>query len=163
MYRTGLGYDLHKLVEGRKYVLGGVEIDFPLGFLGHSDGDVLLHAMIDAILGACAKRDIGYHFPDTSPDYKGISSLAMLKDTVAIMKDAGYQVVNIDSVIIAETPKLSPYVPKMIQNVSQVLEVEPDCISIKPKTNENVGEIGAGKAVSSFCTVLLKKTDSNKK
>ena len=162
MYRTGIGYDLHKLVEDRKYVLGGVEVDFPLGFLGYSDGDVLVHAAIDAILGACSQRDIGYHFPETAPEFKGISSLILLARTNEIMAANGYEICNVDSVIIAETPKLSPYIPQMIQNIAEVLEIEPDMVSIKAKTNEGVGFIGAGKAVSSFCSVMLKKLNDNK-
>jgi 2-C-methyl-D-erythritol 2,4-cyclodiphosphate synthase len=159
MYRTGLGYDLHKLVEGRTYVLGGVEIDFPLGFLGYSDGDVLAHAIIDAILGACAKRDIGYHFPESAPEFKGISSIILLEKTRNIMLQTGFEICNLDSVIIAETPKLSPYIPKIVSNISEVLKIDSDRINIKAKTNEGVGYIGEGKAVSSFCTVLLKKVN----
>jgi 2-C-methyl-D-erythritol 2,4-cyclodiphosphate synthase len=158
MYRTGLGYDLHKLVEGREYVLGGVKVDFPFGFLGYSDGDVLVHAIIDAILGACSKRDIGYHFPESAPEYKGISSIELLKETREVMKSSGYEIVNLDSVIIAETPKLSPYIPKIVQNIASTLGVEAEVVSVKAKTNEGVGYIGEGKAASSFCTVLLKKS-----
>ncbi len=160
MYRTGLGYDLHRLVDGKKYVLGGIEIDCPVGFLGFSDGDVLVHAVIDALLGTCGKRDIGYHFPDTSPEYKDISSLTLLQKTMDIL-DGCFEICNIDCVIIAETPKLSPYIPKMILSVAEVLKVEPERISIKAKTNEGVDEIGAGKAVSAFCSAMVKMTGDN--
>ena len=157
MYRTGLGYDLHKLVDGRKYVLGGEEIDFPMGFLGHSDGDVLVHAIIDALLGGCSKRDIGYHFPDSAPEYKDISSMILLEKTKGIMVESGYEICNLDCVIIAESPRLSSYIPKMINNLNEVLGLSSDSVSVKAKTNEGVGEIGEGKAVAVFCSVMLKK------
>ncbi len=158
-YRTGLGYDLHKLVDGRRYVLGGIEIDCAVGFLGYSDGDVLAHAIIDALLGACSKRDIGYHFPESAPEYKDISSMVLLRKTREIMLESGYDICNIDCVIIAEIPKLSPYIPKMITNIAEELNIDPERIGVKAKTNEGVGVIGAGKAVSAFCSVMLKKTD----
>lgn len=161
MYRTGIGYDIHRLVEGRKYVLGGVEIDFPTGFLAYSDGDVLIHAVIDALFGACSKRDIGYHFPESVPEYKNISSMIMLKEANDIIKKEGFGICNIDCVVIAEVPKLSPYIPKMVKNISGVLNIETDCINIKAKTNEGVGDIGAGKAVSAFCSVLVKRPKNN--
>ena len=157
MYRTGIGYDLHRLAEGRTYILGGVEIDFPQGFLGYSDGDVLMHAVIDALFGACSKRDIGYHFPESAPEYKDIYSILLLKETNDIITKEGFGICNIDCVIIAEVPKLSPYIPKMVKNISGILGIETDCINIKAKTNEGVGEIGAGKAVSAYCSVLIKK------
>lgn len=162
MYRTGLGYDIHRLGEGRQYILGGVAVDYPLGFIGYSDGDVLIHAIVDAMLGACSLRDIGYNFPESSPEFKDISSMILLKRTKELMEKSGYGIVNIDSVVIAETPKLSPYIPKMIMNISDALGIGPENMSIKAKTNEGTGDIGAGKAVSVFCTVLLKKTNEIK-
>ena len=151
--RIGIGYDIHRLVRGRKLVLGGVDIPYDKGLMGHSDGDVLLHAIGDAILGASNKRDIGYHFPDTDPKYKNISSLILLKEIMNITK-AG--IINIDSVIVCEKPKLSPYILAMQKNIAETLGISVECISIKAKTNEGMGLIGRGEGIAAYAVICQK-------
>ncbi len=148
--RIGFGYDIHRLVEGRELVLGGAKIPFEKGLLGHSDGDVLCHAIGDAILGASCKGDIGKHFPDTDPKYKGISSLLILKE---IMDITMAKVINVDSVIVCEKPKLFQYIPLMQRNLEFILHTKK--ISIKAKTNERIGTIGKGEAISSYTAILI--------
>lgn len=152
--RIGIGYDIHKLVENRKLILGGVEIPFRLGLLGHSDADVLLHAICDAILGAAAMGDIGRHFPDTDQRYSGISSLTLLKRVKKLVEEK-YSISNIDAVVIAEQPKLAPFIPEMRDNIASALKVEKDQISIKATTHEGLGDIGRGKAMAAKAVVAL--------
>lgn len=152
--KVGIGYDFHRLTKGRPLILGGIEIPFEKGLLGWSDGDVLLHAIGDAILGANGERDIGYHFPDTDPKYKGISSLVLLKETMKITR---CKITNIDSIIICETPKLSPYIPEMRKKIADTLKISSKDLSIKAKTNEKTGIIGEGKGISAYAVVLIEK------
>jgi 2-C-methyl-D-erythritol 2,4-cyclodiphosphate synthase len=153
--RIGTGYDVHKLVEGRKLILGGVEIPYEKGLLGHSDADVILHAIMDALLGAAALGDIGQHFPDTSPDYEGADSLELLHEVGRILADAGYRIENIDSTIIAQKPKLMPYLPLMRQHVAEALGIDLDRVSIKATTEEHLGFTGRGEGISAQAVALL--------
>ena len=153
--RIGLGYDIHRLVEDRKLILGGVEIPYELGLLGHSDADVLIHSIIDAILGSVALRDIGYHFPDTDEKYKNANSLELLKETKKMLLNEGYKIINIDSNIICQKPKLSPYIDEMRKNISQVLELKINQVSIKAKTNEKMDSMGNGLSISTNAIVLV--------
>ncbi len=155
--KTGLGYDIHRLEEGRRLFLGGVEIDFPKGLKGHSDGDCLIHALIDALLGAAGEQDIGQIFPDTDPIYKDIQSTALLKKVVGMINEKDMEILSIDSIIIAEAPKLAPYIPKMKDVLCPILGVRRDDLGIKAKTNEGLGEIGQEVAIASWAQVLLKK------
>ena len=134
MFRIGNGYDVHKFAEDRKLILGGVEIPYEKGLLGHSDADVLTHAIMDAILGALAFGDIGYHFPDTDPRYKGISSILLLKKVVELVKNKGYEISNLDSIVVAQNPKLKPYIDEIKNNLSSALGIEKDRISVKATT-----------------------------
>lgn len=149
MIRVGMGYDVHKLTEGRDLVLGGVTIPWELGLLGHSDADVVVHAIMDAILGAAALRDIGRHFPDTDPQYKGISSILLLKKVGELLKEKGYRIVNLDATIIAQKPKLLPYIDTMIKNVAEALEIGEDQVNIKATTEEGLGFTGTLQGISS--------------
>ena len=149
MIRVGMGYDVHKLTEGRDLVLGGVTIPWELGLLGHSDADVVVHAIMDAILGAAALRDIGRHFPDTDPQYKGISSILLLKKVGELLKEKGYRIVNLDATIIAQNPKLLPYIDTMIKNVAEALEIGEDQVNIKATTEEGLGFTGTLQGISS--------------
>ncbi len=151
--RIGIGYDIHKLVEGRDLILGGVKIPFELGLLGHSDADVLTHAIIDALLGALALRDIGYHFPDTDPKYKNADSIKLLKETKKLIQ--GYEISNIDSNIICQKPKLKDYIEDMRKNIAKALELELNQVSIKAKTNEKQDSVGSSLAISAQSVVLL--------
>jgi 2-C-methyl-D-erythritol 4-phosphate cytidylyltransferase/2-C-methyl-D-erythritol 2,4-cyclodiphosphate synthase len=153
--RIGTGYDLHVLVEGRPLILGGVTIPADRGLAGHSDADVLSHAVTDAVLGAVAKGDIGRHFPDTDPQWKGVSSLVMLRHAVALARESGYVVGNVDAVVIAERPKLAPHVDAIRECLASVLGVEIGCVSVKGKTNEGVGEIGRGEAMAVHAVAVL--------
>ena len=153
--RIGTGYDVHKLVEGRKLILGGVEIPYEKGLLGHSDADVILHAIMDALLGAAALGDIGQHFPDTSPDYEGADSLDLLREVGMILADAGYRIENIDSTIIAQKPKLMPYLSLMRQHVAEALGIDFDRVSIKATTEEHLGFTGRGEGISAQAVALL--------
>ena len=155
--RIGLGYDLHRLAPNRDLILGGVKIDFDLGLLGHSDADVLLHAISDALLGAASLGDIGKHFPDTDPKFKGADSRALLKETYRLVREKGYTILNIDSVILAEKPKMLPHIEKMRENISHDLEIDIDQVSIKATTNEGLGEIGSGEAIAAKAITLLKQ------
>ena len=149
MIRVGMGYDVHKLTEGRDLVLGGVTIPWELGLLGHSDADVVVHAIMDAILGAAALRDIGRHFPDTDPQYKGISSILLLKKVGELLKEKGYRIVTLDATIIAQKPKLLPYIDTMIKNVAEALEIGEDQVNIKATTEEGLGFTGTLQGISS--------------
>jgi len=155
--KVGIGYDVHRLVKGRRLVLGGVEIPFEKGLFGHSDADVLCHSICDAILGALGKGDIGYHFPDSDPKYKDISSLILLKKVSEIMTEANFQVNNLDSVIIAEKPRLLPYIEEMEKNVSRVLKIGREGINIKATTNEGLGGIGQGEGIAAYTIVSLRE------
>ena len=157
MFRVGLGYDIHKLVEDRPLIIGGVEIPYEKGLLGHSDADVLIHAIIDAMLGALALSDIGTHFPDTDPKYKGISSVERLKNVLGLITEKGYVINNIDSNIILQEPKMKPYIPKMVKVLSEVLNIEENQLSIKAKTNEQMDAVGEKKAIEANAVVMLRK------
>ena len=153
--RTGLGYDVHRLVEGRDLWLGGIKIPHTLGLLGHSDADVLIHAICDALLGAANMRDIGYHFPDTSADTLDIDSKILLKKTVALIATKGYKIGNIDATICAERPKINPHVPDMKACLAQVMGIDEDDISIKATTTERLGFTGREEGISAYATVLI--------
>ena len=153
--RVGHGYDVHKLSFGRKLILGGVEIDFEKGLLGHSDADVLVHAIIDSLLGAAALGDIGYLFPDTDDKYKNISSLKLLKKVVEILKAKNYEIINIDSTIIAEAPKIGPYIPKMKDNIAKVCSITSERINIKATTEEKLGFTGRKEGISAHAVSLI--------
>ncbi len=155
--KTGLGYDIHRFEEGRKLFLGGVEIDFPKGLRGHSDGDCLIHAIIDALLGAAGEKDIGQIFPDSDPKYKDIQSTALLREVAGMMKEKDMEVLSIDTIIIAEKPKMAPYIPRMKEILCPILGVGKDDLGIKAKTNEGLGAEGQGAAISSWAQVLVKK------
>ena len=155
--RIGHGYDVHKMIFGRKLVLGGVEIPFGKGLLGHSDADVLLHAIMDAMLGAAALRDIGYHFPDTDPAYRGISSLKLLRKTAEMISEKGFSVGNIDATVVAQSPKLSPYIEEMTKNIAEALETDETNINIKATTEEGLGITGNGEAVAAHAVCLLER------
>ena len=155
MIRIGNGYDVHVLIEGRKLVLGGIEIPHTKGVLGHSDGDVLVHAVMDALLGAAALGDIGQHFPDTDPKYKGISSIALLKEVGALLEAEGYVIENIDATIIAQRPKLAAYRPQMAENIAGALHLELNQVSVKATTEEGLGFTGSGEGISSQAITLL--------
>ncbi|EQB63261.1 MAG: 2-C-methyl-D-erythritol 2,4-cyclodiphosphate synthase [candidate division Zixibacteria bacterium RBG-1] len=157
MLRVGFGYDVHKFTKGRKLILGGVEIPHSRGLLGHSDGDALLHSICDAILGALAQGDIGKHFPDTDKKYKGISSMKLLPDVSKILKQEKAKLVNIDTTIVAEKPKLANYTDKMRKNISRTLKIGLDKISVKATTQNGLGFIGKGEGIASFAIVLLEK------
>ncbi|WP_455949722.1 2-C-methyl-D-erythritol 2,4-cyclodiphosphate synthase [Eubacterium sp.] len=153
--RIGMGYDVHKLVYNRKLILGGVEIEYEKGLLGHSDADVVVHAIMDALLGAAALGDIGKHFPDTDPKYKGISSIELLKHVGKLLKENGYVIGNIDATIICQRPKLAPYREEMVQNVAKALEIETNQVCIKATTEEGLGFTGEEKGISSQAIALL--------
>lgn len=155
--RTGLGYDVHRLVEGRDLWLGGIKIPHTLGLLGHSDADVLIHAICDALLGAANMRDIGYHFPDTSADTLDIDSKILLKKTVALIATKGYKIGNIDATICAERPKINPHVPAMKACLAQVMGIDEDDISIKATTTEHLGFTGREEGISAYAVVLIEK------
>lgn len=155
--RIGFGYDVHQLVENRKLIIGGVDIPYEKGLLGHSDADVLVHAIMDSILGALGLGDIGKHFPDTDPLYKDISSLVLLERVYKTMVDKGYEIGNIDSTVAAQLPKLAPYIEEMRRNVSIVLNTSIDNINIKATTTEHLGFVGRGEGISSYSVSLLKK------
>lgn len=157
MYRIGLGYDIHKLVEGRELIIGGVKITHEKGLLGHSDADVLIHAIIDGMLGALALDDIGTIFPDTDPKYKDVDSTVLLKHVYDLIKSKGYSIVNIDSNIIAQAPKMMPYIPKMKTRLCEMLGIENHQLSIKAKTKENLDSVGQKLAIEANAVVLLEK------
>lgn len=153
--RIGMGYDVHKLVENRDLILGGVKIPYEKGLLGHSDADVLLHAIMDALLGAAALGDIGKHFPDTDPAYKGASSMELLKQVGALIEQKLYVIGNIDATIIAQRPKMAPHIEKMRENVAEALGIEKDQINIKATTEEGLGFTGSGEGISSQAIAAL--------
>ena len=155
MNRIGFGYDLHKLEKGRPLVLGGITIPFDKGLAGHSDADALTHAIIDALLGAAALGNIGQHFPDTDPKYSDANSLELLHETIGMIREAGYTIVNIDANIIAEQPKLAPYLDAMCNAIARSIELDADAVSVKAKTNEGVGPEGRREAISAHAAVLL--------
>ncbi len=151
-----MGYDVHKLVEGRRLIIGGVDIPYEKGLLGHSDADVLLHAIMDSLLGAASLGDIGKHFPDTDDRYKGISSILLLKEVGKLVKLKGFEIENIDSTIIAQRPKMAVHIPTMINNIAEALEVSADRINVKATTEEGLGFTGSGEGISSQSICLLK-------
>ena len=153
--RVGFGYDVHRLTENRKLIIGGVEIPFEKGLLGHSDADVLLHAVMDALLGAAALGDIGKHFPDTDPQYKGISSIQLLKHVGQLLDDNGYVIENIDGTIIAQRPKMRPYIDQMRENIAEALHIEVDQINVKATTEEGLGFTGTGEGISAQAVCAL--------
>ena len=157
MMRVGMGYDVHKLVEGRDLILGGVKIDWEKGLLGHSDADVLLHAIMDALLGAAALGDIGRHFPDTDEKYKGISSIKLLQHVGALLEENMYVINNIDATIIAQKPKMMPHIEKMRENVAKALNIEKNQVNIKATTEEGLGFTGSGEGISSQAICMLEK------
>lgn len=150
MSRFGMGYDVHQLVEGRKLIIGGVEIPFEKGLLGHSDADVLLHAISDALLGAAALGDIGKHFPDTDERYKGADSLELLEEVGRLLAEKGYTVGNVDATIVAQRPKMAPHIPVMRENIARVLHVDVDRINVKATTEEHLGFTGSGQGISAY-------------
>jgi 2-C-methyl-D-erythritol 2,4-cyclodiphosphate synthase len=155
--RIGMGYDVHRLIENRKLIIGGVDIPFEKGLLGHSDADVLIHAIMDSILGAAALGDIGKHFPDTDPQYKGVSSIILLNHVGSILEAKGYKIENIDSTIIAQRPKMSPHIANMKNNIAQALKIEADMINIKATTEEGLGFTGNEEGISaqSICLISI--------
>jgi 2-C-methyl-D-erythritol 2,4-cyclodiphosphate synthase len=155
--RIGTGYDVHRLVKDRDLILGGVKIDHEYGLLGHSDADVLVHAIMDALLGAAALGDIGKHFPDTEKAYRGISSIALLEHVAGLLKENGYSVGNVDSVIIAQSPKMAPHIENMRENIARALSIELNQISVKATTEEGLGFTGAGEGISSHAVCILNK------
>ena len=150
MSRFGMGYDVHQLVEGRRLIMGGVEIPFEKGLLGHSDADVLLHAISDALLGAAALGDIGKHFPDTDERYKGADSLKLLEEVGRLLAEKGYTVGNVDATIVAQKPKMAPHIPVMRENIARVLHVDVDRINVKATTEEHLGFTGSGQGISAY-------------
>ncbi len=156
-FRIGHGYDLHRLVEGRKLILGGVDIPFEKGLLGHSDADVAVHALMDALLGALALGDIGKHFPDNDPEYAGISSILLLKKVYELISRENYTLSNADITIIAQRPKLLPYIPEMRKNIAETLGCDISEISVKATTEEGLGFTGSGEAISSHAVCILQK------
>ena len=155
--RVGLGYDVHQVKEGEEFWLGGIKIDYDKGAVGHSDADVLIHVICDALLGAANKRDIGYHFADTDPQYKGIDSKVLLKHTLAIIGEFGWKVENIDSTICLQKPKINPYVPQMKACLAEVMEIDEEDISIKATTTEKLGFVGREEGISAYAVVLISK------
>ncbi len=155
--RIGHGYDVHRLVEGRKLILGGVDIPYEKGLLGHSDADVLLHAISDAILGAIAEGDIGKHFPDTDPRYKGADSLKLLAHVMALADVKGYRLGNVDATVVAQRPKLAPHIPGMRENIAGVLQAHPDRVNVKATTTEELGFAGRGEGIAAYAVVLMER------
>ncbi|MBX7223327.1 MAG: 2-C-methyl-D-erythritol 2,4-cyclodiphosphate synthase [Blastocatellia bacterium] len=156
--RIGIGYDLHRLVEGRKLIIGGVEIPYEKGLFGHSDADVLTHALCDALLGAAALGDIGQHFSDKDPRFAGIDSLKMLAHVIGLVREQGFVPVNVDANVVAEAPKLAPHIPRMREKLAAILELPVSAISVKAKTNEKVDATGRGEAIAAQAAVLIQKT-----
>ena len=155
--RIGHGYDVHRMVEGRDLILGGVKIDYELGLLGHSDADVLLHAVSDALLGAAGLGDIGRHFPDTDPKYKGADSLLLLKEVVRKVVEKGYRISNIDVTMIAQRPKLKDHIPQMVQNIASAAGIDADRVNVKATTEEKLGFTGTGEGMSCHAVCLLEE------
>lgn len=155
--RIGFGVDVHRLEEGRDFILGGVKLPASYGAVGHSDADVLIHAICDALLGALNLRDIGYHFPDTDPKYKGIDSMRLLDNVMKLVSEKGFVVGNVDATVILEQPKVNPHIPSMQNKLAQLLHVTEDCVSIKATTHEKVDSFGAGEAVKAYAVCLVVK------
>lgn len=153
--RIGHGYDVHRLVEGRKLILGGVELPFEKGLLGHSDADVLLHALMDALLGAAALGDIGLHFPDSDPAFAGADSLQLLRHVASLLSQRGYRVVNLDCTVLAQRPKLRPYIAAMVANIAAALSLPEDCVSVKATTEEGLGFTGEGLGIAAHAVALI--------
>lgn len=158
--RIGQGYDVHRLVEGRKLILGGVEIPHDVGLLGHSDADVLLHAICDALLGAAALGDIGQHFPDSDPTYEGISSMKLLSHVGALLSETGYRIVNIDSTVIAQAPKLLPHIPEMRKNIAKSLGITVSAVNVKATTEEKLGFTGEKRGIAAQAISLIDELSS---
>jgi len=156
-FRIGFGVDIHQLAEGRDLIIGGVKLESSFGAVGHSDADVLLHAICDAILGAANLRDIGYHFSDTAPKYKGIDSRILLKESYQLVKAKGYLIGNIDSTVLLENPKVNPHIETMQATIAELLEVDVDAISIKATRGEKMGYIGNGEGIQAYCNALIYK------
>jgi 2-C-methyl-D-erythritol 2,4-cyclodiphosphate synthase len=159
--RSGIGYDIHRLVFGRKLILGGVDIPFEKGLLGHSDADVLIHALCDALLGAAALGDIGIHFPDTDMAYRGVSSMILLNKTVQLLESRGFSAVNVDITVLAQAPKLSPFRNAMQENIAAVLHLTADCVNVKATTTEGLGAIGNGEGIAALCVAMINQKDTN--
>jgi 2-C-methyl-D-erythritol 2,4-cyclodiphosphate synthase len=153
--RVGQGFDVHQLVEGRKLIVGGVEIPYHRGLLGHSDADVLLHAICDAMLGAAGLGDIGKHFPDSDPRYQGIDSRKLLREVMRLLREKGYGVVNLDATLIAQAPKMAPHIPAMVNHIAEDLGVEADCINVKATTTEKLGYTGRGEGIAAQAVCLI--------
>lgn len=156
-YRSGFGYDVHRLVDGQPLMLGGVEVPFEQGLEGHSDADVLLHALIDAILGAAGEGDIGTHYPSTDPSLHGISSATMLAEMARLVGSKRWRVENVDGVIVAQRPRLSPHTPRMKARIAEILEIEPERVNVKSKTTDGLGFTGTGEGMAAYCTVMLSR------
>jgi 2-C-methyl-D-erythritol 2,4-cyclodiphosphate synthase len=156
-FRIGYGYDVHQLKQGYEFWLGGIKLDWNKGAVGHSDADVLIHTICDALLGAANLRDIGFHFPDTDPKYKGVDSKLLLKEVIALVRKKGYQIGNIDATICLQQPKINPHIPAMQLCMANVLEVDVDLISIKATTTEQLGFVGKGEGISAHAVVLIEK------
>ena len=156
-FRIGFGVDIHQLVEGRDLIVGGVKIESHVGALGHSDADVLLHAICDALLGAANLRDIGHHFSDTDPDFKGVDSQLLLKESYRLVREAGYEIVNLDSTVLLEQPKLNPHILNMQSIIAKNLQCDVSQISIKATRGEKMGYVGEGKGIQAYATVLIAK------
>jgi len=160
MPRIGFGFDVHELKEGYPLWIGGVLIDSDKGAIGHSDADVLIHAICDALLGALALKDIGYHFPDTSTEFKGIQSTILLSKVISLINNKGYKIINVDSTVCLKAPKISKYIDNMKKILSEIMSIEKDCISIKATTTEKLGYIGERKGICAYANVLLEKKDA---
>ena len=155
--RVGMGYDVHRLTAGRKLILGGVEIPYGKGLLGHSDADVLVHAVMDALLGAAALGDIGKHFPDTDPEYEGVSSIRLLEHVGRLLDEKGYVIENIDATLVAQRPKMRPYIEQMRENIATALRIETDQVNVKATTEEGLGFTGTGEGISSQAVCAVEK------
>ena len=163
MFRIGQGYDVHRFREGRNLIIGGVRIDFPLGLDGHSDADVLLHAIIDALFGAAGLGDIGTHFPDSDPRWLGADSIGLLREAAAELDRAGWKIVNIDSTVIAQKPRLSPYIEAMRERIAEAVGISSECVSVKAKTEEKLGFTGRMEGIASQAVCLIEKKNNNDK
>ena len=156
--RSGIGYDIHRIEAGSGLFLGGIKVSDSLRFVAHSDGDLLIHALIDSLLGAVGEKDIGEHFPDTDDRYKNIKSTLLLEKTAALLKEKNVEIMNIDSVIIAETPKISPFKDKIRDNIASILGIPREDVNVKAKTKEKTGEVGRGEAMECYCVVMVRST-----
>lgn len=157
LIRVGFGYDMHRLEEGRELWMGGIKLEYQKGLLGHSDADVLIHAICDALLGAANLRDIGYHFPDNSAEYHNIDSKILLRQTISLLKDKGYTLGNIDATVCAEQPKLNPHIPAMQEKLAEVMGVDPELISIKATTSEKMGFVGREEGITAYVVALIQR------